>query len=137
VQNGELDGLHPKLVVIEIGYENLLQKQKPEDVVAGIHLVIDEYRKACPDAHIALTSIYPQHRENIPTLAQTNALLAGLADGQNVTYIDLGPKILGPPDPSLDQEHYTQAVYETWEDELQPLLERYIPSSDVGRPRES
>ena len=122
MMNGELEGLHPKAVIILIGANNMgrVHWTAPQ-TVAGITAVVDEARKRLPAAKILLLSVLPSIRSKYvdrTTTAINHELAASYGAGQSpgVTYKDVGAIFikdgstdrsqflddhLDPPDPPL------------------------------------
>jgi lysophospholipase L1-like esterase len=72
IDHGELDGLHPRAVVILIGANNLGRLHWPaSDDVRGIEAVVDAVRARLPEAGILLLGVLPSDRG--PWVAETAA----------------------------------------------------------------
>jgi len=95
LENGQLDGLHPKLVVLLIGTNNLGMNTN-EQIVAGVKAIIGEYQKRCPEAAILVQGIFPRGVPADfwarPRIKAINQSLASLADGKKVIFMDFGDK---------------------------------------------
>jgi lysophospholipase L1-like esterase len=105
---GEVDGLHPRLIVLLIGTNNIGNHQTPMQTEVGVAAVIGDLHARLPDAHLLLLGILP-HTPATRNAAcmQVNAWLAGqAARWPFVTYLDVGGVLLknGVPDPSLYME---------------------------------
>jgi len=57
--HGELDGLHPNLIVLETGTNNVYSGHSPADIAAGLKLLVATCRQRCPQAHVLLLSVLP------------------------------------------------------------------------------
>jgi len=136
LQNGELAGQDPKLIMLMIGTNNLGQDQK--DVAAGIKLLLGEYEKRCPHAQILLLAVFP--RSPKPTdsardwIAKLNAIISGYASDPRVTYLDIGAKFLQPdgtltPDIMPDYLHPSPKGYEIWANAITPVVQKYFPAA--------
>jgi lysophospholipase L1-like esterase len=133
VQNGELEGQDPKLIVLLIGTNNLMQD--PKDVAGGIRLVLNEYEQRCPDAHILLLGLFPRDPKDVNGSARNwirsvNALIAPYDDGKRVTYMDIGAKFLQPDgtltaDIMPDFLHPSAKGYQILADAIQPVVDKY------------
>jgi len=135
--NGELDNIHPKVVMIMIGTNNIghYRDEKAEWVAAGIAKIIETVRAKQPQARILLLAIFP--REFSPNGAQrqktlqVNAMLPPLADGKNVYFVDIGPKFLDPQG-NLPKEimpdglHPNDQGYRIWIEAVKPKLEELM-----------
>jgi lysophospholipase L1-like esterase len=138
LQNGQVDNLHPKLIVVLIGINNSGDGLKATQIADGIKAVVEEYRKRCPDAAILLQGIFPRGQSPTdPARAQVkavNQIISQFADGKNVIYIDFGDKFLEPDgtisaNTMSDFLHPTAKGYQIWADAIQPIIDKYFPTS--------
>jgi lysophospholipase L1-like esterase len=133
LNQGELDGLTPRWVVLEIGTNNLTgtdhaRANTPAEVAAGVEAICAEVHQRLPRARIVLMAILPRgvgpdHALREP-IRHTNRLLAErFATDPRVTYLDIGAKFL-TPEGSLpaalmpDGTHPSEAGYQIWADAL-------------------
>jgi len=103
-RNGELDGLHAKLVVLLIGTNN--GGDSAEDVAAGIAAILKEVHARVPAAKMLVLGILPSGEKPNPQRDKnfrTNALVAKLSDGKRTVYLDIGDKFMNP-DKSISKE---------------------------------
>ena len=130
--HGQVDGLHPKMVALMIGTNNLFGPSDTE-VAEGVATCVHEYQKHCPDAVILLQAIFPRgEKPNEPfreKLKQINAMLSKLADGKKVVYVDFGDKFLDadgtlPRDIMPDGLHPNAKGYAIWADAIRPQIEK-------------
>lgn len=134
IENGELDGLAPKAIVLMIGTNNLgyepdgvTLRNTPAEAAAGVKAIVAELRHRLPDAKILLLGVFPRaHDANDPFRArvkEVNAGIAGLDDGEHVHYLDIGARFL-TPDGTLEKEimpdflHPSLKGYEIWADAI-------------------
>src|SRR5436309_8196385 len=65
LENGELDNLHPKIVVLLAGTNNIGgtpgDERKVADITRGLRAVVDLLRQKAPSATIVLTAIFPRN----------------------------------------------------------------------------
>jgi lysophospholipase L1-like esterase len=131
IENGELDGLKPKAVVLMIGTNNSGSDDAP-GIARGITKIVEFIRWKTPDTRILLLAVFPrgEKAENNPgreKLKQVNATIAKLHDGKHVHYLDIGGKFL-QPDGSLSKDimpdflHLSAAGYQIWADAITPKL---------------
>jgi len=137
--NGELDGIHPKVVMIMIGTNNLgiYPNEKPEWVAAGIQKIIETVRAKQPKAKILLLAIFPRGATSTDLKRQrvdeVNKLLPALADDKNVFFMDIGSKFLDPQG-TLPREimpdllHPNAQGYRIWIEAVRPKLEELMGS---------
>jgi len=137
ISQGQLEGLHPKLVAVMIGTNNM-GANSVEQIAEGVKAIVNEYRTRCPDATILLQAIFPRgHLATDPARAkirETNKILAGLADGKTVIFLDFGDKFLEAdgalsPDVMPDFLHPNAKGYQIWADAIQPVIDRFFPQS--------
>jgi lysophospholipase L1-like esterase len=135
LENGELDGVNPKVVVILAGTNNLPGAPRGDaavaEVTAGLRAIVDTCRRKAPGATIILTGIFPRNDDLtlMPTISAINANLAKLADGKAVRYLDVNDRLAnrdgrlfdGIMD-ARDKLHPTVNGYQVWADGLRPLL---------------
>lgn len=139
LRNGELDGVNPKVVVLQAGTNNLpwsgpADDAKVEEVVTGIKAIICEFRGRVPDATIVLTGLFarPQNPDLAPTIVEINKHLAELADGQKIRFININDGLVddsGKPRPGVYSDeglHLAAPGYEIWASALKPILQELL-----------
>lgn len=133
LQHGELDGADAKVVVIHIGTNNV-NRNKPEQVAAGIKAICAEVRRSQPKAAILLMAIFPRGPKPDATrakLEQINQIIAGYDGKDGITFLDIGAKFL-EPDGSITKEtmgdflHPAAKGYEIWASSIEPILKRLL-----------
>ena len=135
LENGELDGVNPKVIVIQAGTNNIGTRPgeatKVEEITRGLTAILDICRQKAPQATIVLTAIFPRN-DNIavmPEIEQVNANLARMADGRSVRYLNVNDKLAGRDGRLFagmmnerDKLHPTLEGYQVWADGLKPIL---------------
>ena len=135
LENGELDGVNPKVIVIQAGTNNIGTQPGGADKVAeitrGLTAILERCRQKAPKATVILTAIFPRNDNMavMPEIDQINANLARLADGRDVRYLNVNDK-LADRDGRLfagmmnerDKLHPTLQGYQVWADGLKPIL---------------
>ena len=136
LQNGELDNVHPKVIVLLAGTNNVGNAAPPaddsarvDDVARGIKAVLGELRTRAPKATIILTAILPRNDNMavMPTINRINARIAAFADGKTIRFLNINDK-LADTDGRLfegvmrDRLHPSVAGYQIWADALKPIL---------------
>lgn len=140
LEQGQMDGLDPKLVALMIGTNNLYTNT-PSQIAEGITLIVQDYRKRCPNAVILLQAVFPRGQSATdPARAKIraiNEIIAKLGDNKAVIYTDFGDRFLNA-DGSMNAElipdflHPSPKGYEIWANALQPVIERYFPRTQAG-----
>ena len=138
LENGELDNVNPKVIVLLAGTNNVGNTVPPEgdeaevaDITRGIQAILRVMRAKAPAATIILTGIFPRNDNPavIPTIDRINRNLSGLADGRHIRYLNINRK-LADADGKLfdgmmnarDRLHPTVQGYQVWADSLKPIF---------------
>lgn len=136
LEHGNLAGLAPRLAVVLIGVNNAFSRQhSAAQIAAGVGAVVQTLRRRLPGARVLVLGIFPCGQTRTGRLrgkvAAINTLIAGLADGQRVHYLDLGSAFMSR-DGSIQQEvmydylHLTERGYRIWADAMTPTLTRLL-----------
>lgn len=133
LENGELDGVRPKVIVVLAGTNNVGSSpggdEKIVNITRGLQALIDLCRRKVPDATVIVTAIFPRN-DNIavvPEIARINTRLAALADGTRIRFLDVNGRLADPQGKlfegvSVDGLHLTVKGYQIWADALKPLF---------------
>jgi len=135
LENGELDGVNPKVIVILAGTNNLGGSESEEVAAAGVTRGIQAILRVCkakaPHATILLTAVFPRNDNMalLPTISRINTNLSHLADGKKIRFLNVNDK-LADRDGRLfdgmmnaaDKLHPTVKGYQVWADALKPTL---------------
>jgi len=130
LENGELAGTSPRVIVLLIGTNNL-GVNSPEEIAAGIAAVVKSLRTKFPKTRILLLGIFPKKDNVGEKIAATNAIAAKLDDGKMVRYLDIGSAFLDKErklrdDVMSDQVHLNRKGYEIWGAAIRPLLAKMM-----------
>jgi (4-O-methyl)-D-glucuronate---lignin esterase len=136
IQNGELDGVNPKVIVLLAGTNDLTNRTAAaDDPVASITRSIQEilgvmHAKA-PNATIVLMGILPRndYPDLLPLIEKINGNLAGLANGESIRYLNINDRLADHDGKlfdgvmnSRDRLHLVGKGYQVWADALKPLF---------------
>jgi lysophospholipase L1-like esterase len=142
LQNGEVDGIDPKVVVLMIGTNNThVTKDAPEETLAGIASNLRTIRYHMPNAKVLLLSIFPrgegaedplrqineQINEQLPELAARDAAVYHL--NINEHFLDAQgrlPRAIMP-----DLLHPNTKGYEIWAAAMEPTLSQLLNDQPV------
>jgi lysophospholipase L1-like esterase len=137
LEHGELDGVHPRVIVLMAGTNNV-DKTAPvgddsgrvAEIADGVKAIVEECRRRAPRATLLLMGITPRNDNPavMPTITRINRRLAALADGRQVRYLDINDRLAdahgrlfeGMTD--ADGLHLTVRAYQVWADALKPVL---------------
>jgi lysophospholipase L1-like esterase len=148
LENGELDGVRPKIIVVLAGANNVGSspggEEKVADVTRGLKALVDVCQRKAPDATLILTAIFPRNDNMavVPEIERINANLATMADGKKIRFVNVNDK-LADPDGRLfegmtnDGLHPTVNGYQIWADALKPIFTELLgpPAAvDLGPP---
>jgi lysophospholipase L1-like esterase len=136
LQNGELDDVHPKVVVLLAGANNVGARPgddaKVAEISRGLETIVNLMREKAPASTIILTAIFPRNDRGstavMPTINAINANLAKLADGKRIRFLDINHLLAGPDGRlvegvmNADQLHPSVKGYQIWADALIPHL---------------
>ena len=132
LEKGRAAGLHPKLIALMIGTNNIYGNTD-EQIAEAVAVIVHKYQDLCPEAVILLQAILPRaEKPTDPVRAKIkgiNATLAKLADGKKIVYVDFGDKFLQPDgkipaDLMPDFLHSSAKGYEIWADAIRPEIEK-------------
>jgi lysophospholipase L1-like esterase len=133
LENGELDGVNPKIIVLLAGINNVGTNPggdaKVEDITRGLKAIVDVCQQKAPNAVIILTGIFPRNDNMavVPEINRINENLAKLVDGKKIRYININDKLADKdgqllPGLSRDRLHPTVKGYQFWADALKPIF---------------
>jgi lysophospholipase L1-like esterase len=138
LDNGELDGVNPKVIVVQAGTNNIGREPggdaKVTEIAAGIKAILDICRAQAPRATIILTSVFPRNDSIavLPEIAHLNEQIARFADGRSIIFLDVNRRLadadgrLLPGMMNDDGLHPAIKGYQVWADALRPLLTRLL-----------
>jgi len=129
IQNGELDGIEPRVVVLMIGTNNA-GSSTPDEIAQGISAIVAEVRRRLPKTQVLLLGVFPRGQEPSPVrerLKSVNQKIAKLDDGSHVRFLDIEKAFLnedGTISPKImpDYLHLSRQGYRIWADAMEPTL---------------
>lgn len=150
LNNGEVDGISPKVAVVLIGtnntdYRHYPSTSTPEELAEGIAKIVQTLRQKLPTTKILLLRIFP--REDMPkagdVCSQASAIAARLADNKSIFYLDINKIFLkadGSIDTSLmpDRLHPNPVGNLLWAQAMEPTLAKLMghPANSAVAPTE-
>jgi lysophospholipase L1-like esterase len=150
IENGELDGVGPKVIVIMIGTNNVGElpldgdrEGDVENIARGIRAVLHAARKKAPLARVVLMGITPRNDKGgtalMPVINEINQRIAKLANTKRVRYVNFNDR-LADKDGRLfegvteDGLHLSVKGYQIWADALKPIFREWLgPPAKVDR----
>jgi len=147
LENGELDEVNPKIIVLLAGTNNIGSSDPREDpgVVAvdingGLQAIVRTMRAKAPGAVIIVMGIFLRNDNMafMPIIDRVNRKLSTLADGKSIRYLNINDKLADRDGKLLDgmmnardKLHPTLKAYQVWADALKPIFTNLL-----GPPRE-
>lgn len=132
IQNGILDGVNPKVIVIMAGTNNIGKGEKPEraaDAAQGVAALVATCRAKAPEATILVFGIFPRNDSPASNglIDEANRSIAQLADGQRVRYLNINDRLADAEGKlfegvAVDGLHLSVKGYEIWARALEPVL---------------
>src|SRR3989440_576245 len=102
LENGELDGVNPKVVVLLAGTNNVGNTAvhddadvRADDVTRGLQAIVRVIETKAPAATIIVTGLFPRNDNMsfMPVIDRINGNLSKIADGQKVRYLNINHKL--------------------------------------------
>ena len=129
IENGEIDGIHPKVAVLMIGTNNV-GSSSADEIVQGIRAILTELHKRLPETKVLLLGIFPRSAKPDAArskIAEINRHIAEFNDGKHVIYLDISKTFLNADD-TISREimpdylHLSAKGYQLWADAIEPTL---------------
>jgi lysophospholipase L1-like esterase len=133
LENGELDGVNPKIIVVLAGINNVGTfpggDEKVEDITRGLKAIVKICQQKAPNAVIILTGLFPRNDNMavVPTINKINANLVKMSDGKKIRYLNVNDKLADKDGKlfegmSKDKLHPSLKGYQIWADGLKPIF---------------
>jgi lysophospholipase L1-like esterase len=127
--DGELDGISPKVAVIMIGTNNW-RANTYQEIAEGVEAVCNRLRSKLPKTKILLLGIFPRVSSDPwagANVVMANRLIEKLEDGNWISYLDIGSAFRDkkgrlPQEIMPDGLHPNEAGYEIWAEAIRPKL---------------
>ena len=137
VENGELDGVNPKVIVVLAGINNVGTvpggDAKVENITRGLKALVSTCQQKSPKVIIILTALFPRNDNMavIPTIRRINEHLATLADGKKIRFLNVNDKLADQDGKlfegmSKDKLHPGLKGYQIWADGLNATIYKTI-----------
>ena len=138
LENGELEGVNPKVVVLLAGTNNVDNTSahgdadvRADDITRGLQAIVRVIHAKAPAATIIVMGVFPRNDNMsfMPVIDRINGNLCKMADDQKIRYLNINDK-LADKDGRLfegmmnatDKLHPTVKAYQIWADALKLLL---------------
>jgi lysophospholipase L1-like esterase len=156
IEQGQLDGLSPGLVVLMVGTNNLFaptgdpgypaadyapRAHTPEAITAGILAIVEAIQKRLPEAQVLMLGVVRGKDGTDPdriAAEGVNVLLSDSISAGNdpkIHFLDLGKLLYQTPDAiESDGIHLTSGGYGVWAQAIAPWVERYAKPINRNSP---
>ena len=134
LENGNIDGISPKLAILMIGTNN--HSSSPPEVTAhDIRLIVGKLRNKLPKTKILVLAIFPRGSNDDDTARQknmkVNKLICNIGDEDRmIHYRDIGATFLDgrrmKPDLIPDGTHPNQKGYAAWAEAMEPIVSKLL-----------
>jgi lysophospholipase L1-like esterase len=130
LDNGLLDGINPKLVVLLIG-SNHVNNYEAEEIIDGIQTIACSIRTKLPETKLLLVGVLPRGTASPAgayRLAKASEGASKIADNRTIHYLDVAERFFdknGNVSLELmteDRVHLSEAGYFTLADALRPTI---------------
>ena len=148
---GELDGVHPKVIVVMAGTNNVggtprqgVDAAVVEHVANGMKAVLELMQRKAPDAAVILMGITPRTDSAggasvMPTIDAINERYARFAEGPRIRFVNINAQLArtdGAPREgvTVDGLHLSLTGYQVWADALKPIFTEVLgPPAAIDR----
>ena len=134
IQNGEINNLSPKWVVLLIGTNNAGHRHdSPQEIAAGIKAILVELKQRLPNSKILLMAIFPRSRNTAKPMRKrvdsANMLMKAYSDEKQVLWLDINHHFLTDEGILLesimpDLLHPNAAQYDVWANSILAFIQQ-------------
>ncbi|HBV31144.1 MAG TPA: hypothetical protein DEB49_01720, partial [Verrucomicrobiales bacterium] len=142
LENGNIDGISPKVAVLMIGTNNHMSSP-PEVTARDIRLIVRKLRTKLPKTKVLVMGIFPRGGDDNDGARQinmkVNRLIEDIGDGEWVHYADIGQAFLNGRrmrgDLIPDGSHPNAKGYAVWAAAMEPILAKLLGEAPVDPPK--
>lgn len=134
LDNGNLEGISPKVAVIMIGTNNA-SGNTSEEIAQGVTKIVEQIREKTPQTKVLLLGTFPRGAGPDDKARQvnesSNQIVKQLADDEHVFYLDIGDKFVDA-EGKLSKEimpdllHLSEKGYTIWAEAIEPTLKKLL-----------
>jgi len=141
LNNGELDNVNPKIVVLLAGTNNVgsaipagTEDAVVADITKGMQAVVTAIRSKSPEAVVIITGIFPRNDNMavMPVINKINGNLEKMAEGGKVRFLSINDKLSDASGRvfegvmNADKLHPAAKAYQVWADALKPIFQELL-----------
>lgn len=136
INNGNIDGIAPKVIMLMIGTNNLHFGDKAEETALGTSVIIAKLKAQLPGSNVLLMGIAPRLDFKDERVLSTNTITSLLARDPQVTFLDLRPQFtdssgkinhdlydFNAETNSRDQVHLSTEGYRVWANSVSAIIQ--------------
>ena len=141
LQNGNIEGISPKVAMVMIGTNNH-RDNSAEEIAQGVEAIVTLLRQRLPEMRILLLAIFPRadvSAELQQKVKDASALFSKLDADPMVEYLDINAVFLDqdgtlPKSVMPDLLHPNEKGYALWAEAVEPYLARLLAQADGWTP---
>lgn len=146
LDNGEVDGIHPKLAVVMIGTNNSNRDDNTaEEIADGIKAICARLRAKLPETRILLLAIFPRgdaeqrkvkdqgagFNDQWAKNEEASRLASRIADNKKIFYLDINQAFLDEKgvltrEVMPDLLHPMEKGYQIWAEAMEPTIRKLL-----------
>lgn len=138
LENGEFEGIQPKVAVLLIGTNNLTgtenaRENSPAEIAEGIESICETIHAKAPKCRILLLGVLPRSPDIfVGPIREINRLISRLDEKDYITFLDFSGKIAddrGLPRKEYmfeDGVHPNEEGYRVWAESMDPILKKLL-----------
>ncbi len=135
LQNGEVDGMSPKLAVVMIGTNNTGSHDPAQDTARGIRLILKELQTRLPNMKILLLAVFPRGAEKDDPFrilnTEVNELISAYGQSESIYFLTLNELFLEedgtlPTSIMPDLLHPNEGAYRIWAEAMEPTIQELM-----------
>jgi lysophospholipase L1-like esterase len=143
IENGDLNGIDPKVAVVMIGVDNIILGDSAQETAAGVTAVVEALQQRLPNTKILVLGLLPGNPpfaspNFAQTVSATNQAISSLADNRSVFYLDMGPAFLNA-DGTINGQLYQPGLlhpnaqgFAVWAHTMAPELDLLLNLANAG-----
>ena len=145
IEEGNLDGFSPEVVVILIGVNNIAwgPQHTVQQTADGVLKVVQTVHQKMPEARILLMGLLPRGDEEQTDSfrwqegTEVNAILESKIDNEHLFYLYIGEQLIEEngavkDDVFLDGVHLSSSGLDVWAEIMKPKLEELLNSENTS-----
>ena len=142
LENGNIDGISPKVAVLMIGTNNHMSSP-PEITARDIRLIVKKLRTKLPKTKVLVLGVFPRGSDDNDGARQinmkVNRLIENIGDGEWVHYADISKAFLNGRrmrgDLIPDGTHPNAKGYAVWAAVMEPFLAKLMNEAPIATPK--